>query len=464
LSPRDPTAGQSRVRSRWTLVCCILASSLSFVDASVMNVALPAIRAGYGAGAQQVQWVVNAYLLPLSALLLLGGAVGDHYGRRRLLVIGTSLFALASLTCALAPSLPLLLAARAAQGIGAALLLPNSLALLNAAFAGEQRGRAVGIWAAAGAAAAAVAPLLGGWLVDTVGWPAIFYINLPLAAGAVALALAFVEESREAGAGRTDYAGALLATGGLGALTYGLTLWSAHRRAEPAALIAVALGIALLAAFLAVEYRRGVKAMMPLALFEGRCFSGLNLLTFLLYGAFGAAMLLIPYVLISSGGYSPVDAGLALLPLPLLMTSASPKMGSLAARIGARIPLTAGPLVVAAGLLLSWLIGEQTSYWAGPFPAIVVMAVGMTIAVAPLTASVLGSVEERHVAMASGFNSAVARSGGLIATALLGSVLASRGKQLFSAFHVAMTVSAAISALASIVALTMLPGLKMKKA
>jgi MFS family permease len=220
----------------------------------------------------------------------------------------------------------------------------------------------------------------------------------------------------------------------------------------------------LLGGFLLVEYRRGAKAMMPLALFGGRCFSGLNLLTFLLYGAFGAAMLLIPYVLISSGGYSPVEAGLALLPLPLLMTSASPKMGSLAARIGARIPLTAGPLVVAGGLLLSWLIGEQTSYWAGPFPAIVVMALGMTIAVAPLTASVLGSVEERHVAMASGFNSAVARSGGLIATALLGSVLASRGRQLFSGFHVAMTVSAAVSTAASIVALTMLPGLKMKKA
>jgi hypothetical protein len=243
-----------------------------------------------------------------------------------------------------------------------------------------------------------------------------------------------------------------------------LTLWSAHRRAEPAALIAVALGVALLGGFVLVEYRRGAKAMMPLALFGGRCFSGLNLLTFLLYGAFGAAMLLIPYVLISSGGYSPVEAGLALLPLPLLMTSASPKMGSLAARIGARIPLTAGPLVVAAGLLLSWLIGEQTSYWAGPLPAIVVMALGMTIAVAPLTASVLGSVEERHVAMASGFNSAVARSGGLIATALLGSVLASRGKHLFSGFHVAMTVSAGVSTLASIVALTMLPGLKMKKA
>ncbi|HYX47813.1 MAG TPA: MFS transporter, partial [Sphingomicrobium sp.] len=188
MSPRDgrPGAGARQARARWTLFCCILASSLSFVDASVMNVALPAIRSSYGAGAADVQWVVNAYLLPLSALLLLGGAVGDHYGRRRLLVIGTGLFAAASLTCALAPSLPLLLAARGAQGVGAALLLPNSLALLNAAYSGERRGRAVGIWAASGAAMAAVAPLLGGWLVGTVGWPAIFYINLPLALGAIA--------------------------------------------------------------------------------------------------------------------------------------------------------------------------------------------------------------------------------------------------------------------------------------
>ena len=189
---------------RWTLAACVLASSLSFVDGSVLNVALPAIRASYGAGAADVQWVVNAYLLPLSALLLLGGAVGDHYGRRRLLVFGTGLFAAASLVCALAPSLPILLAARAAQGVGAALLLPNSLALLNAAYDGEKRGRAVGIWAAAGAAAAAIAPLIGGWLVDHVGWPSIFYINLPLAAGAILLALRFVAESQDKGAARTD--------------------------------------------------------------------------------------------------------------------------------------------------------------------------------------------------------------------------------------------------------------------
>jgi EmrB/QacA subfamily drug resistance transporter len=401
-----------RTNPRWTLACCVLASSLSFVDGSVMNVALPAIRSGYGAGAAQVQWLVNAYLLPLSALLLLGGALGDQFGRRLLLVIGTSLFGVASLTCALAPSLSLLLAARGAQGVGAALLLPNSLALLNAAYSGEKRGRAVGIWAASGAAMAAVAPLLGGWLVDTVGWPAIFYINLPLALGAILLAIRFVDESREAGAGRTDYVGALLATAGLGGVTYGLTLWSAHRHADPIAIGAVAVGLALVAAFLFTEHRRGERAMMPLHLFGSRCFSGLNLLTFLLYGAFGAAMLLIPYVLITSGGYSPVEAGLALLPLPIVMTAASPKMGSLAARIGPRLPLTVGPLVVAAGLVASWLIAPDASYWRGTFPAILVMALGMTIAVAPLTASVLGSVEEKHVAMASGFNSAVARTGG----------------------------------------------------
>ena len=447
----------------WTLVTCVLASSLSFVEGSVLSVALPAIRESYGAGAQQVQWVVNAYLLPLSALLLLGGALGDHFGRRLLLVVGTSIFAATSLVCALAPSLSVLLVARAVQGIGAALLLPNSLALLNDAFAGEKRGRAVGIWAASGAAMAAVAPLLGGWLVDNVGWPAIFYINLPLALGAILLALRFVEESRETGAGRTDYAGAFLATAGLGGLTYALTLWSATGRFTVPAAIAAVAGIALTIAFLVVERGRKSRAMMPLELFANRCFSGLNLLTFMLYGAFSAAMLLIPYVLITSGGYSPVQAGLAMLPLPILMTSTSPYMGSLAARIGPRIPLTIGPLVVSGGMVLAWLMQPDTSYWSGAFPTMLVMAAGMTIAVAPLTASVLGSVEEQHVAMASGFNSAVARTGGLIATALLGAVLASNGERLFAGFHWAMTVSASVAAAASIVALTMLGGVKMKK-
>jgi EmrB/QacA subfamily drug resistance transporter len=455
---------QARADPRWTLAACVLASSLSFVEGSVLNVALPAIRASYGAGAAEVQWVVNAYLLPLSALLLLGGALGDHFGRRRLLIIGTTIFAVTSLLCALAPSLPLLLGARAVQGIGAALLLPNSLALLNAAFEGEKRGRAVGIWAAAGAAAAAVAPLLGGWLVDNAGWPAIFYINLPLAIGAILLAFRFVAESREPGSGRTDYAGALLVTGGLGGLTYALTIWSAAGRVSQQVAFTGIAGIVLIAAFLWVERARRNRAMMPLALFGDRCFAGLNLLTFLLYGAFSAAMLLIPYVLISSGGYSPIQAGMALLPLPILMTALSPTMGSLAVRIGPRLPLTIGPLIVAVGLALARLIEPDSSYWTTAFPAILVMALGMTIAVAPLTSSVLGAVEEQHVAMASGFNSAVARTGGLIATALLGAVLASEGDALFGGFHMAMLVSAAASACASIVALTMLGGVKMRKA
>jgi EmrB/QacA subfamily drug resistance transporter len=465
LSPRDASVGSgTRSDPRWTLVACVLASSLSFVEGSVLSVALPAIRQSYGAGAQEVQWVVNAYLLPLSALLLLGGALGDHFGRKRLLLIGTSVFAITSLVCALAPSLPLLLGARAAQGIGAALLLPNSLALLNAAFQGEKRGRAVGIWAAAGAAAAAIAPLIGGWLVGTVGWPAIFYINLPLALGAILIAGRFVAESRETGAGRTDYGGALLATVGLGGLTYALTLWSATRHFDGEAAAALGIGVVTFAGFLWNEHRRGGRAMMPLALFAGRCFTGLNLLTFLLYGAFAAAMLLIPYVLITSGGYTPVRAGLAMLPLPILMTSISPTMGSLAARLGPRIPLTVGPTVVALGMLLAWLVTPGRSYWTGAFPMILIMATGMTIAVAPLTSSVLGSVEEEHVAMASGFNSAVARTGGLIATALLGAVLSSEGDQLFAGFHFAMVASAIVAGLSSVVALTMLGGVKMRKA
>ena len=447
---------------RWTLAACVLASSLSFVDGSVLNVALPAIRGSYGAGAAEVQWVVNAYLLPLSALLLLGGALGDHYGRRRLLVTGTGLFAAASLICALAPSMEILLAARAAQGVGAALLLPNSLALLNAAFEGQKRGRAVGIWAAAGAAAAAVAPLIGGWLVDHFGWPTIFYINLPLAAGAMMLALSFVTESQDRGAARTDYPGAVLATLGLGGATYGLTRWSSTAALDGIAIATIIAGLAMLAAFLWIEARRGDKAMMPLGMFADLCFSGLNLLTFLLYGAFGAAMLLIPYVLIAAGGYSPVDAGLAMLPLPILLTVASPPMGSLAGRFGPRWFLIVGPLVVAAGMLLGQRIGADTSYWTSVFPAMAVMAAGMAIAVAPLTASVLGSVEERHVGTASGFNSAVARTGGLIATALLGVVLAREGEALFAGFHLSLIGAAIAAVAASAAALFMVRNVRMR--
>ena len=436
----------------WTLAACILASSLSFVEGSVLNVALPAIRASFAAGAGEVQWVVNAYLLPLSALLLLGGALGDRHGRKRLLIVGTSLFAASSLLCALAPDLTWLLVGRVLQGVGAALLLPNSLALLNATFEGEARGRAIGIWAAVGAGAAAIAPLIGGWLVDHVGWPAIFYINLPLAAGAILIAARFAKESRHEDGARTDYPGALLATLGLLGVTYGLTLWSVELRFTATSLGLLGGGVAMLALFLLVEKKRGDGAMMPLAMFGNRCFVGTNLLTFLLYGAFGAVMLLLPYVLIEAAGYSPLDAGLALTPLAVVIALASPLMGKLAARIGGRLPLTAGPIVVAAGLLLATRIGSEGSYVATVLPAVLVMASGMALAVAPLTSTVLSSVDQRHAGTASGLNSAVARTGGLIATALLGAVLAAQGEKLVGAFHTPLIVGAAFSVAAGIVA------------
>lgn len=455
--------GKHRADPRWTLAASILASSLSFVDGSVLNVALPAIRATYHAGAADVQWVVNAFLLPLAALLLLGGALGDHYGRRLVLIIGTSLFAAASLAAALAPSLPILLAARGAQGLGAALLLPNSLALLNNAYQGGKRGRAIGIWASAGAASAAGAPLLGGWLIDTVGWPSIFYINLPLALGAIALAILFVSESREASKGRTDYLGALLVTAGLGGATYGLTRWSSSGTLDTIAIASSLAGLAMIGAFLVVERRRGAKAMMPLAMFSDRAFLGLNLMTWMLYGAFAAAMLLVPYVLIAGLGYSPVKAGLAMLPLPILIAVGSPIMGQVAARTGPRAPLTIGPLVVGAGMLLGLRIGPSSSYWSTVLPTVGVMAAGMGIAVAPLTASVLGSVEEAHVGTASGFNSAVSRTGGLIATALLGVVLSRQGKALIDGFHGALIASAAVAGIAGLVSLVLLKNVEMKQ-
>ncbi|GAA4009922.1 MFS transporter [Sphingomonas humi] len=429
----------------WTLAACILASSLSFVEGSVLNVALPTIRGSFDAGASDVQWVVNAYLLPLSALLLLGGALGDQHGRKRLLLIGTGLFAAASLLCALAPGLGWLLVGRILQGIGAALLLPNSLALLNATFEGEERGRAIGIWAASGAAAAAVAPLIGGWLVDHVGWPAIFYINLPLAGGAILIAERFAAESRNEDAARTDFPGALLATLGLLGVTYGLTLWSVRMTVDPLILALSLGGAALLGLFLWVEARRGDKAMMPLSMFTNRCFAGTNLLTFLLYGAFGAVMLLLPYVLIEAAGYSPLEAGLAMTPLAIVIALASPLMGKLAARIGGRVPLTAGPLVVAAGMALATRIDATGGYALTVLPAVVVLAAGMALAVAPLTTTVLSAVDQRHAGTASGFNSAVARTGGLIATALLGAVLMSEGEALVGAFHTALLVGAAVS-------------------
>lgn len=448
--------GTKAEHPRWVLATTILASSLAFVDGSVVNVGLPAIGRSLHADASALQWVINAYLLPLSALLLLGGAAGDRFGRRRLLIAGTALFAAASLGCALAPTAPLLLASRLLQGVGAAMLMPNSLAILGATFTGEAKGRAIGIWAAAGAAGGAIGPVLGGWLVDLGSWRAIFLLNLPLAAGAILLAWRHVPRDKVE-AGRTlDTVGGVLATVGLGALTWALTLGSGKSGWTASAVAAAVGALALLAAFVAVEHRRGDRAMMPLALFGSRSFIGLSLLTLLLYGALGGMFVLIPYLLIKAGHYSATAAGAALLPLPLLLSVTSPVIGGLAAKIGPRLPLTLGPLGVAAGFLLMLRIGPEASYWTQVLPAILVVAIGMSGAVAPLTTAVLSSVDAEHTGSASGFNSAVARTGGLVATALLGAVLAAEGAALLAAFRGAMVVAAVACGLASLAAFLLL--------
>jgi EmrB/QacA subfamily drug resistance transporter len=448
--------GPTAAHPAMVLAGTILASSLAFVDGSVVNVALPTIAQSLNADASALQWVINAYLLPLSALLLLGGAAGDHFGCRRLLIIGTAIFAVASLGCALAPGLPVLLACRLLQGIGASVLMPNSLAILGQTFSGESKGRAIGIWAATGAAMGAIGPVLGGWLIDMGSWRAIFLLNLPLAVGAIILAWRFVPRDQ----GKTNFPldtfGGVLATVGLAALTWALTIGSSSRGWTPSALIAAVISIALLLLYVRIEKLRGDAAMMPLGLFASRSFVGLTIFTFLLYGALGGLFVLVPYLLISAAGYSATAAGAALLPLPLTLTVTSPIAGALAGRIGARLPLTIGPLVVAAGFLIALRINIRANYWVDVLPMILLIALGMSAAVAPLTTAVLTAVDARHTGSASGLNSAVARTGGLVATALLGSVLAAAGNELVSAFHAAMMIGAAACAAASLSAFALL--------
>jgi EmrB/QacA subfamily drug resistance transporter len=449
-------AASSGTHPTLVLATTILASGLAFVDGSVVNVALPTLGQNFNADAGALQWVVNAYLLPLSALLLLGGAAGDHFGRRRLLIWGTGLFALASLGCALAPSLKALLAARLMQGVGAAMLMPNSLAILGQTFSGESKGRAIGIWAASGAAMAAVGPVIGGWLIDLGSWRAIFLLNIPPGVGAIVLAWRYVPRGADAGALPLDVVGGISATIGLGTLTWALTIASSTRGWTRGAVIAAIAAAASLGFFLRTEQRLGDRAMMPLGLFASRSFTGLTLFTFLLYAALGGLFVLVPYLLIKAAGYTGTAAGAALLPLPLLLTVASPIAGGIAGRIGPKIPLTIGPLVVAAGFLLAVRIDSSANYWFDVLPMIFVTALGMSAAVAPLTTAVLSSVDARHTGSASGLNSAVARTGGLLATALLGSVLAEDGDRLVAAFHTAMIAGAIACIAASLSAVALL--------
>jgi MFS family permease len=329
--------------------------------------------------------------------------------------------------------------------------MPNSLGILGSSFEGEARGRAVGTWAAAGAIASAIGPPLGGWLVDTVGWRAIFYLNIPVAAAAIAVARLSVEESAK-GQEPLDWHGALLAAAALGALTWGLTLWSSHHSVSGGIWLGLSAGTILLLFFVLLEGRLGERAMMPLTLFGSQSFVGLTVLTFLLYGALGGLVVLLPYLLIVGGGYSPLMAGFALVPFAIVIGTASRLTGRLTAKIGARWPLTLGSIVTGVGFALLTRADPHASYWTGILPGIAVISFGMAWAVAPLTTAVLSSVDDRHTGTASGFNSAIARTGGLIATALAGAVLAEAGSRLTESFHVAAIIGAVLAVTSGVVA------------
>lgn len=439
------------------LAMTVLASGLAFVDGSVVNVGLPAMRDSLQADAGDLQWVINAYLLPLSALLLFGGAAGDRFGRKLVLVLGTTLFAGSSLLCAIAPNLSWLLIGRVLQGAGAALLLPCSLAILGESFEGEARGRAVGIWAASGAIMGAIGPVIGGWLIDVTGWRAIFLINLPLALAAITLALIFVRDPIGDGPKQPlDIGGSVLATTALGALTWSLTIGAGPAGWTSPAVVTVVCGVVLSVAFVFLERGLGDRAMIPLSLFSSASFVGLSLLTLLVYGALGGLLVLLPYVLIESAHYSATAAGAALLPFPLVMAFASPTMGGLAAKVGPKHSLTLGSIGVAAGCLLLLRLNQDAAYWTDVFPALMVLALGMSATAAPLTTAVLGSVDERHTGSASGLNSALARIGGLVVTALLGVVLSATGSALIAAFHLAVITGAIMTAGAALCAATLI--------
>jgi EmrB/QacA subfamily drug resistance transporter len=414
-----PCRSQSR---GWILAATILGSSLAFIDGTVVNVALPAIQSTFHANVADVQWVVESYGLFLAALILVGGSLGDLFGRRVVFLSGVAIFALSSAACGLAANITQLIAARSMQGIGAALLVPGSLAIISASFDEKSRGQAIGTWSGSTAITTAAGPVLGGWLVEHASWRWAFFINLPIAAAVIVISLWHIPESRRRTAGKVDWLGAALVTIGLGGLVYGFVESSNLGWKSPFVAGSLLLGVAALGLFVIVE-RKEASPMLPLGLFASRNFTGANLLTLFLYAGIGVFFFLFPLNLIQVQGYSATMAGAAMLPMILLVFLLSRWSGGLVTRYGPRRPLIVGPLIVALGFMLFALPGANGLYWKSFFPPIIVLGLGLAVTVAPLTTVVMNSVDRDHVGTASGINNAVSRVAGVLAIAVFGVVM-----------------------------------------